>query len=449
MDDGMTDGHNMVHEAVDRGASGVVVERWLPVEIPQFVVDDTRVAFGRICHALAGSPSSHLCSIGVTGTHGKTVTEMLMLSVLEEAGCQAGAIGSLGYCDGFETASPGAGSDVVETMTWLARMRSQGCSHAVIEASSEALATKKLSGIEYNAVVVTNIRRAHLDLHGSVSNYRRAKTSILEHLKPGGIAIVNADDPGCKRLLPMLACPVLTFSMKQDAEITASLIERCQSEQTFLIHAGSDSMPIRTAMIGDHHIQNCLAAAALGLSFGMDLPLIARALETVTSLPARLERIECGQDFGVFVDCGQTPEAIASVMSTLREVTTGRLICVAAPAGDVSSEERAQLGRVLDHFADESVLTAAELSSESDSQQIHDVLDGFDRPAQARWLPNRTKAICWALGEASCGDTVLISGGTSSFLAKDQNQRCWNDRDIARYWLLNIGTKKVSPWMAA
>ena len=450
IDNGTIDGHEEAYAAIENGASAVVVERILPVTVPQYVVEDSRSAFGRICHALSGSPTDFLKTIGITGTYGKTVTELLTVSILEHARQAVGIVGSLGCCDGMTTELRSATTPKsAELMNWLARMRANGCSHAVVEASSEALATKQLSGIGLDGVIMTNVRRDHMQIHGSVKNYRAAKQQIFNYLKPGGFAVMNADDPTCQKILATLDCPLMTFGMKHPAEVTATLIERCQSEQTFLINAGSDSMPVRTHMIGDHHIQNCLAATCVGLVLGIDLPTIAKGLEAVTEVPARLERIECGQDFGVFVDGASTPDSLLTGLSTLQEVTKGRLICVTGPQ-DIASIERARMGGILEQFADDCVLTENATPSDSTMNDIHDVLDGFDRPAMAHLLPDRVKAICWALGEAQAGDTVLVVGGRRNAHAKSSvDQERFFDGQVVKYWLQNIGADKASPWIPA
>ena len=134
--------------------------------------------------------------------------------------------------------------------------------------------------------------------------------------------------------LSALDGPALTVGIRTAAEITAVPLEEFASEQTFLLTAGSETIPVRTRMIGRHHVYNCLSAAAIGLAYGIDLPTVVRGLEAVECVPGRLQRIECGQPFGVFVDFAHTPDALIGCLKTLRQVTTGRLICVFGAGGD-------------------------------------------------------------------------------------------------------------------
>ena len=448
-EDGHFDMFEQAEQAVANGAVAVVSESILPIRVPQFVVEDGNAAFSDICHALAGSPSSNMCTVGITGSYGKTTTQMLLAGVLESAGHNVGAVGSLGNCDGMIAAaqSPNA-FGAPELSEWLRRMDSNAVSHALIEASSESLMRRHLSGVGLDAAILTNVRREHLELHGSLDNLRNAKARIFDSLKPGGFAVVNADDAGCKRLLSEMTCPTMTFSMEHDAEVTATIIERHPSEQTFLLEAGNDSMAVRTHIIGDQHVQNCLAAACVGLVLGLDLPTIARGLESLEQLPTRLERVECGQDFSVFVDGSTSTESLAETLSTLRGVTSNRILCVINPLTQLTPAQRGAMGRVLERFTDECILTEDIDNPEKSNVCVHDVLDGFDRPASCRLMPNRTKAICLALGEAQPGDTVLLAGNPRNATACDkQDQSRFFDRNIAQYWLRTVGTSKSSPWL--
>lgn len=442
------DGHHFAQEAVSRGATAVVSERTLPVGVPTCVVSDTRDAFGRICQALAGSPSQTMSVIGVTGTSGKTTTSLMITAVLEAADCDVGIMGTLGYCDTVETVSaPTASPQPPELANWLARMQANGCSHAVLELSSVALASRQAAGIEFEAACVTNVRRNHLDYHGSLVNYRNAKGKLFQQLRPSGFAVINADDPCSNMFLSKLENPVLTIGTKRPAELTGTVVERHKSEQTFLMSAGNDTIAVRTHMIGDHHVYNCLSAAAVGMVYGIDLPTIARGLESVSSIPQRMERIECGQPFGVFLDQAQNADALATVLKSLRAVTKGRLICVLGAAGDQDKDKRPLMGRVAERSADLSILTSQQPGTEPPLAIIHDILDGYDRPSSAHVLPDRAKAICWTLQQARAGDTILIAaqGGFSPQFAGQPIRL--DERALVRGWLIELAkTQAYQPW---
>jgi UDP-N-acetylmuramoyl-L-alanyl-D-glutamate--2,6-diaminopimelate ligase len=294
------------------------------------------------------------------------------------------------------------------------------------------LARRQTAGIELDAAVLTNVRRDHLDEHGSLLNYRRAKGRIFKQLKPHGFAVLNADDPASRHFLSKLECPVLTVGMKNPAELTARVIERCLGEQTFLLTAGNESVPVCTRMIGDQHVENCLAAAAVGLVFGLDLETVVRGLEKVDRVPGRMERLECGQPFGVFVDGARTPDALAAGLQTLRQVTEGRVICVYGAPGERAVETRPLLGRAAERYAHTTIITNDNPRHEDSLSIAHDILDGYQHPERARLLPDRAKAIAWALDQARPGDAVLIAGkGSEAFQLVGNTRRPFDDREIA------------------
>ncbi len=432
------DGHDFLAEAVAHGCAAVVAQQ--PIaggSCPVCYVDDTRETYGRICQALAGDPSRQLKVIGVTGTNGKTTTTYLIASILAAAGHQPGILGTLGCFDGAEflpsamTTPPPA-----ELAARLARMAAHGCTHAVMEVSSHALQQARVAGMVFDASCVTNVRRDHLDYHGSIQSYRWAKSKLFRYLSPEGFAVLNADDPTSANYLNQIDGPVLTVGVRSAAEITGSLVEQYLSEQTFLLTAGSDSIPVRTRMVGLHHVYNCLSAAAIGLAYGIDLATVVRGLEAVEHLPGRLERIECGQPFGVFVDFAHTADALAGSLTTLREVISGRLICVFGAGGDRDRQKRPLMAQAVEAEADLVVVTNDNPRSEDPQAILADIRRGFRRPDEAVMIPDRAEAIAFALAEAQPGDCVLIAGkGHETYQILGHEQIHFDDREVAREWL--------------
>jgi UDP-N-acetylmuramoyl-L-alanyl-D-glutamate--2,6-diaminopimelate ligase len=197
-------------------------------------------------------------------------------------------------------------------------------------------------------------------------------------------------------------------------------------------------------MIGDHHVANCLAAAAVGLAFGVDLPEIVRGLEAVERVPGRLERLECGQPFGVFVDEAATPETLALSLKTVRQVTAGKLIVVAGCEGDRDKGVRPLFGRVLERGAQSVILTSNNPRHEEPLSTVHGMLDGYERPHRARVLPDRAEAIRWALSQAGEGDSVLITGkGDRAGQIIGRKRHTHDDREVACQWLYERGAEEL------
>ncbi len=432
------DGHDYIGHAIARGCAAVVSQRPLSdLAVPAVRVPNAREAFGRLCQALAGNPSEQLKLIGVTGTNGKTTTSCLIAGVLSRAGHKVGVLGTLGYFDGNEAADAAWTTPPADQLAaWLGRMAGNGCSHGVMEVSSHALDQQRIAGVRFDAACLTNVTRDHLDYHGSLADYRLSKARLLRQLPPEGLAVINADDPISAAQLPDLDGPVLTVGIYSPAEITATPVEQLLSEQTFLLSAGSETVPVRTRMIGTHHIYNCMVAAAVGLGYGVDLVTIARGLEAAEHVPGRLERIECGQPFGVFVDYAHTPDALRQVLRTLRQATGGRLICVFGCGGDRDRRKRPLMGRAAEQNADCVVLTSDNPRSEDPRTILTDVLKGVDRLADVLVAVDRPEAIRQALALAGPGDCVLIAGkGHENFQIVGRRRVPMDDAEIARQWL--------------
>ncbi|HVT27978.1 MAG TPA: UDP-N-acetylmuramyl-tripeptide synthetase [Lacipirellulaceae bacterium] len=429
------DGHTGAAAAASRGAAAIICERQLPVfNVPQCVVEDSRVVYGELCHALVGKPAEQLKVIGVTGTHGKTTVARLLTAIFHAAGRLVGTLDSYGYWDGFEDHPPLGGSLSPPVLARsLAEMVVAGASHAVVEFSSRELAQQVPAGISLDGVCLTQFGSHHLDWHGSTANYHNAKRRILNYLHPDGVAILNADDPVSMKILDELARPVLTYGLHGASEITAQIVEQYINEQTFVLSAGDDSVGVRTEIVGDHHVYNCLAAATTALAYGIELTTIARGLEAVDRLPGRMERVMCGQDFAVLVDAACSPEGLRYCLRAARKSTTGRLICVFGASDDCDSVALPAIGRVLGAMADVSVITNAGPMPEGHHRTCMELRSGFADLRKARIILDRVKAIGWALGEARTGDTVVIAGtGEQPHTPLDPNGAQANDSDIAR-----------------
>ncbi len=440
------DGHDLAAAAAAAGCSAILAEHPLPgVGVPVCVVPDTREAYGRICQDLAGNPSQSLKVVGITGTNGKTTTSCLVARILGYGGHKVGILGTLGYCDGddFEEATLTTPS-ADHLAFWLARMVKNECSHAVMEVSSHALDQARLAGMQLDSLCVTNVRRDHLDYHGTLGDYRLAKSKAFDYMSPEAFAVINADDPTAAGYLHLIDGPMLSVGIRSQAEITGKLIERQACEQTFLLTAGSDTVPVRTRMIGAHHVYNCLCAAAVGLTYGIDLPTVVRALESVEEIPGRLQRIECGQPFSVFVDFAHTPDALSGSLAALREVVSGRITCVFGAGGDRDKWKRPLMAKAVEQGADRIIVTSDNPRSEDPQAIIGDILDGFEDLVNVEVVDDRAAAIGRALQKAHPGDCVMIAGkGHENYQIIGQEQLPLDDCEVARAWLYENQPAKV------
>ncbi len=445
------DGHDYATEAVDRGAAAIICERQLPVfNVPQYVVADSRVAYGELCQALVGNPSRKLKVIGVTGTHGKTTVARLLSTVFRAAGMAVGTLDSFGYYDGYEDKPATSGPLTAPMLALsLSEMLVAGATHAVVEFSSVELAQQVLAGVTLDGVCITNIGKHHLDLHGSVENYREAKRRILHYLDPDAVAILNADDAESVKILDELIRPVLTYGLQKPSEINAQIVEQYINEQTFILSASDDSVGVRTEIVGDHHVYNCLAAATTALAYGVELTTIARGLEAVDRLPGRMERVMGGQDFAVVVDAANSPEALRNCLRAARKGTNNRLICVFGTGDERDSQELTAIGRVIGAMSDVAVVTNAGPAADGRHRTCMELRSGFADVRKATIIIDRSQAIGWAMQQAQAGDTVVIAGmGERPHSPLDPEDALANDGELVRY-ALRTTTPTVPLRMAA
>jgi UDP-N-acetylmuramoyl-L-alanyl-D-glutamate--2,6-diaminopimelate ligase len=433
------DGHDQAHLAAERGAAAVICERPLPVfHVPQCIVADSRATYGRLCQALVGNPSRQLKVIGVTGTHGKTTVARLLASIIREAGGRSGTLDSFGYWDGYEDSPPLVTLSPPALARSLAQMVAAGATHAIVEVSSRDLSQQTLAGVELDAACVTQVVRHRARWHGSLANYRRATRQIFDHLRPESVVVLNGDDPVSVQMLSELDQPALTYGVKGPSEITAEIVEQYVNEQTFVLSAGDDSVGVRTAVIGDHHVYNCLAAATLALAYGIEMTTIARGLEAVDSLPGRMERVMCGQDFAVLVDAADSAEALRVCLRAARNTTTGRVLCVFGASDEIDRAELPAIGRVIGAMSDVAVITTCSHLTDSHRSCL-ELRGGFADPRRAQIILDRGGAVRFALSQAQPGDTVVIAGmGERPHTPIDNQGGLANDCEIVRRALVEL-----------
>ena len=327
------DGHEQIATAIARGAGGIVAERMVPTAgVPLCVVPDTAWAWARLTHAVDGLQGTRLRVIAITGTSGKTSTAWLTASMLSEAGLRVGVISDLGCVDAT-TSEPRAVpiSDARQLAIWLRRIEQSGCSHAVVEVSSRLLASHALAGVSCDTVAVTNLGRAHLELHGTAAAYHAVKSRILDAVAPEGCLVANIDDPLVSRMVRRFQQQhptggLFTAGLRTEATVTATPVERSLHGQTLLLRCDGVVMPVSFDVPVTHTARNAVLAAAIATRYRVPAERIARGLEATGRIAGRIGRLDRGQDFTAFVDRPTTGHSLARTLASLRQLTPGRLV---------------------------------------------------------------------------------------------------------------------------
>ena len=326
------DGHEHISIAVAQGAVGIVAERMVPTHgVPLCVVPDTFWAWSRLAHAMEGLRGSSVRVIAVTGTSGKTSTVWLTASILSEAGLRVGVVSDLGCVDALSSVPEGDPiTDPRQLACCLRRLEESGCSHAVVEVSSQLLAKHALAGVDCDTIAVTNLGSAHLDLHGTASAYRAVKERILQAASADGVLVANSDDPRSQRLIERYQTEcngrVLTAGLQNTATASATAVERTLAGQTLLLRCDGVVMPVSLDVPVTSSARNSVLAAAIAIRYRVPAEKIARGLESVRSVAGRISRCDRGQDFAVFVDRPSSGHSLASTLSSLRRLGHGRLL---------------------------------------------------------------------------------------------------------------------------
>jgi UDP-N-acetylmuramoyl-L-alanyl-D-glutamate--2,6-diaminopimelate ligase len=406
------DGHDYVDAAAKAGSVAAIVEDASRATLPALIVRDGRRAAALAAAAAFGEPARAARIAGVTGTNGKTTTVTILRHLLDEPDARSASIGTLGVLVGSD-GEPVPGGDglttpgPVELQRLLLGLIKTGVRSVAMEVSSHALQQRRVDGLSFDVAVFTNLTRDHLDYHGTMDSYLRAKVQLVDYLRPHGVLVVNADEPAWRAVLPAGRRRV-TFSVRSDAaEAHASQIAYAPSGSRWTLALGAERVDVRLPLLGDFNVANALGAAAAAWAMGVAPTRVAERLATLPQVPGRLEIISDAPT--VLRDYAHTPDALERALCALRPFVTGKLILVFGAGGDRDRGKRPQMGAVAERIADRVILTSDNPRSEDPERILDDIASGF-RGREYERIEDRRQAIARALGLAGPEDVVLLAG---------------------------------------
>jgi UDP-N-acetylmuramoyl-L-alanyl-D-glutamate--2,6-diaminopimelate ligase len=439
------DGRRFVGEALERGASAVVLEGADVLNgsaTGRVIVPSSREALARLADAYFGHPSRALTVVGITGTNGKTTTSLLVDALLAADGRPTGVIGTIEYRVGAERLPAGQTTpEAVELQSLLSRMAEGGVAGVAMEVSSHALALHRVDGIEFDVAVFTNLTQDHLDFHGTLDAYRDAKARLFRLLASGQksrrTAVVNRDDPAGPAMTRDLDVPVLTFGLGSPAMVRPRRYSSDVDGIRMDVETPRGTVEIASRLVGEHNVMNLLGAVGVGVALEMDLAAIACALGGVTAVPGRFERVEAGQPFLVAVDYAHTPDALERVLATAKKLVGagGRLAVVFGCGGDRDRGKRPIMGAIAARLADRVWVTSDNPRSEPPEAIIAEIVAGIPADSTTRHaaIADRRAAIRAALAWARAGDVVVIAGkGHEPYQIVGSRVLAFDDRAEAR-----------------
>ena len=450
------DGHDYIDDAIQRGAVAVVSQKEISGKTPNIRVADTRQALADIAACFFGHPSERLTVIGITGTNGKTTSAYLVESILQQAGFEAGVIGTINYRYAGQTFdNPTTTPESLDLQRILADMLRAGVSHVVMEVSSHAIDQHRIRSCWFDVAAFINLSQDHLDFHGDMKSYWASKKKLFtEYLVEGpkkrhAVAVINCDNKNGSELEAIVNVPVIRTGSRPNDTVCAANA-RCDRNGI----AGEISTPggkfhFESRLIGKHNLENILCAVGVGSALNLPVEDLRSGIEAVSVIPGRLEHIENSASRFVYVDYAHTPEALENVIKALSAVMQRRIICVFGCGGDRDKEKRPLMGEIAARLCNLTVVTSDNPRTEDPMAIIAQILDGT-RKANGRDYSvsalkagfdekgyvveaDRQRAIQLGIAASQAGDTVLIAGkGHETYQILGRSTIAFDDRQEAR-----------------
>ncbi len=431
------DGHDFVEEAVNKGASAVLVERHFSnLDLPQVVTENTRYALGLVSANFYDHPHRKLRVLGVTGTNGKTTTTYLVKSVLEQAGYKVGLIGTIQSIIGDRALESGRTTpESLDLQRLFSKMVDEGTDFAIMEVSSHALDLHRTAGVTFAGTLFTNLSQDHLDFHPTMDAYFAAKAKLF--LSQECPAVLNVDDPWGVKLQVLNPSRALTYGVAEGADFRAENIQLENGGVSYILNTEAGQIPINLQLTGHFNVYNSLGAAALCFSQGVSLEAIKAGLQALSGVPGRFEKVENDRGLNVVVDYAHTPNGLENILYSGRELTPdGRLIVVFGAGGDRDKSKRPLMGAVAARLADVIIITSDNPRSEEPTAICSSIEKGLlqtNSLVTYEIIVDRRTAIERAVEIATPDDLVIVAGkGHETYQESARGRIHFDDREEVR-----------------
>ena len=439
-----TDGHLFIKDVLKKSPAAIFSENCEDYirqkRIPHFRVLDSRRAFAVVIANIYGTPTDKLSLVGITGTNGKTTTSFLIQYMLNRVS-KAGLIGTVHYDDGKKKRSADNTTPGAELLNeQLNEMVKNGLSYCVMEVSSHALDQRRVEGLRFRDAIFTNLTQDHFDYHKDFENYYQAKKKLFTNLPLPERAIINTEDQYGVRLAQELKkTKVITYGFSPDCDYYADQISENLSEIEFILCRRKNRLRVKVPLQLRYNVLNVLAALAYVDNQGFALETMVEFLTKFPGVSGRMERIDVGQAFHVFVDYAHTPDAIENVLLAVKRLPCNRIISVVGCGGNRDRDKRPKMGAAAERYSDILILTSDNPRGEDPLKILEDVKKGIgvgERKIQVLILPDRTEAIQRAVEIADEGDMILIFGkGHENYQIIGKEKIPFSDQNVVRYAL--------------
>ena len=410
------DGHELVEEAVNKGAALIVASKEVNVSIPVVYVADTTKAMAMLADHFYQHPSQKLRVIGVTGTNGKTTVTHLLDQIFRNNEEITGVIGTMYRRIGDDIyTTKNTTPDSITLQKTLNEMKDAGVTTCSMEVSSHALVQGRVWGTDFDIAIFTNLSQDHLEYHHTMEEYAHAKELLFSQLGNSyqqttpKFAILNVDDSVGRSYQNKTAAPIYSYGIEQLADFRAIELETTNKGTSFILLFQGKEYPVHMQMIGKFNVSNALAAIAGAYASGMDLMTIIDSMEKIKGVRGRFEVVQGNQDFTVIVDYAHTPDGLLNVLDAVNEIKIGKVYCIVGCGGDRDRTKRPIMAEVAMAHADHVIFTSDNPRTE-DPQTILDEMVVNLNQGTYQMILDRRQAIQTAINQATSNDIILIAG---------------------------------------
>lgn len=402
------DGHSVAEQMLEKGASCIVVQRDLGLK-NQIIVPDSREIYPSLCARWFSDPQNKIKLIGVTGTNGKTTITTVIKNVLTGLGVKVGLIGTCQNEIGdkilhTERTTP----EPYDLYELLAQMVEEKCEYTVMEVSSQALEQKRVGPLHFDIALFTNLTQDHLDVHGTMENYYRAKKLLFSMCDK---ALINIDDESGKRYLSEINCEKYSFSTTEKADFNAYDIQLSASGVEYIFRGVDKSIPVKFNMPGHFNVSNSLAAIGCMVLLGFNADDVINLIYKTSGVRGRAEVVPTGRDFTVICDYAHTPDAVENILKAIKSCSQGRVVCLFGCGGNRDKRKRPLMARAAAEYADFLIVTSDNPRDEDPDDIIKDILTGLEgKNVPYVTITDRIEAIHWAVKNAQKNDVIVLAG---------------------------------------
>jgi UDP-N-acetylmuramoyl-L-alanyl-D-glutamate--2,6-diaminopimelate ligase len=451
------DGHNYIKAAVQSGATAIILEDETnaPTGIPWVKVSNGRSVMACMAAEFYGNPTLGLPLVGITGTNGKTTTTYLIEAILAAAGMAPAVLGTISYRFGATRIEASHTTpESTELQGAFHQLINAGARSFVMEVSSHALEQKRVDSCHFDVGIFSNLTRDHLDYHQTMESYLGAKQRLFSELlhpttkKPRRRAVINMDDPYGAAIAGKTSCPVITYGIQYQGDVQVTELSSSVNGFSGTLVTPKGKVSFTSKLVGRFNLSNILAAVSAGIALDLPLEAIKTGIETHTTVPGRMERVDNSRGITLLVDYAHTGDALENVLTTLKELATGRIITVFGCGGDRDPGKRPIMGRIAAQLSDLAIVTSDNPRTEdpftilaqvkagittlgSHEYALNELSDSFDKKGFVM-LENRAAAIRLAVRLAKAGDIVLLAGkGHEDYQIIGKTKHHFDDREQA------------------